>query len=234
MIALVDQEARRRIREDLDATLVVEAAAGTGKTTELVERIAALVREGRAELQNILAVTFTDKAAGEMKLRLRTELESGREKSTDALRRERLTAALAQLEAAQIGTIHSVCADLLRERPVDARVDPLFEVAPGDVAQRLYRGVFEAWLLRTLADPPEGVRRLLRRRPRGRDAPGPRELLLDAGWDLCEHRDFDAAWRRDAWDREEALAGIVRALRELGDLAAKAKNADDWLTKSIS
>src|SRR5438132_13891103 len=61
---LADQQARQRIREDLDATLIVEAAAGTGKTTELVARIVALVRAGRAALANLLAVTFTDKAAG--------------------------------------------------------------------------------------------------------------------------------------------------------------------------
>ena len=76
---LPDEPARARIREDLDATLVVEAAAGTGKTTALVSRIVALVRSGRATLHGLVAVTYTDKAAGEMKLRLRTEIERARE-----------------------------------------------------------------------------------------------------------------------------------------------------------
>src|SRR5512144_1296956 len=74
-----DQEARRCIREDLDATLIVEAAAGTGKTTMLVARIIAVLRAGVAELDRIVAVTFTEKAAGEMKLRLRTGLEKARD-----------------------------------------------------------------------------------------------------------------------------------------------------------
>ena len=232
---LADQEARRRIREDLDSTLIVEAAAGTGKTTELVARIVALVREGRAPLSKILAVTFTDKAAGEMKLRLRTELEKAREAALDAVRRDRLTAALAELEVAQVGTIHSVCADLLRERPIEAGVDPLFEVAAADVAERLYDGAFEAWLQQTLQSSamPEGVRRLLRRRPRGRDAPGPRENLRSAGWDLCEHRDFEAAYRRDPWDRPAAIAAVALALEELGALGPRAQKPDDWLAKSI-
>src|SRR5271165_4457999 len=76
-----DDEARRRIREDLGATLIVEAAAGTGKTTMLVARVIAVLRAGIAGLDRIVAVTFTEKAAGEMKLRLRTELEKAR---TDA------------------------------------------------------------------------------------------------------------------------------------------------------
>ena len=72
---IADLRARRRIREDLDATLIVEAAAGTGKTTMLVARILALVVQGKAELAKIAAVTFTEKAAGELKLRLRSEIE---------------------------------------------------------------------------------------------------------------------------------------------------------------
>ena len=75
---LVDAGARVRIQEDLDATLFVEAAAGTGKTSALVSRIVALLRTGRGRLDGIAAVTFTEKAAGEMKLRLRAEIEAAR------------------------------------------------------------------------------------------------------------------------------------------------------------
>ena len=66
---LVDQPARDAIRNDLDTTLIVEAAAGTGKTTELVERIIAGITSGHLRLASILALTFTDTAAGELKLR---------------------------------------------------------------------------------------------------------------------------------------------------------------------
>ena len=75
MSGSTDQEARRKICEDLDATLIVEASAGTGKTTALVSRIVNVVRSGRGGLSAMIAVTFTEKAAGEMKLRLRGELE---------------------------------------------------------------------------------------------------------------------------------------------------------------
>src|SRR5207245_375299 len=100
---LADQEARDRIRDDLGTTLVVEAASGTGKTTELVTRMVALLTAGRARLDQMVAVTFTDAAAGELKLRLRKAIEEARR----ARPAEALDDALRQLEEARIGTIHS-------------------------------------------------------------------------------------------------------------------------------
>src|SRR6185503_10575979 len=70
-----DADARQAIADALDDTLVVEAAAGTGKTTELVNRIVRVLATGRATMDEIVAVTFTEKAAGELKLRLREALE---------------------------------------------------------------------------------------------------------------------------------------------------------------
>jgi ATP-dependent helicase/nuclease subunit A len=77
-----DAGARRRIREEFGATFFVEAAAGTGKTTALVGRIVGLIRAGAGTLNRIVAVTFTEKAAGEMKLRVRSEIEKARSKAT--------------------------------------------------------------------------------------------------------------------------------------------------------
>src|SRR5688500_12003326 len=124
-----DSYARHLIEHALDETLVVEAAAGTGKTTALVRRVVRILAEGRAEVEQIVAVTFTEKAAGELKLRLRKRLDGERAAvAEDDTRRARLDAALKQLEEAHVNTIHGFCADLLRERPVEALIDPLFEV----------------------------------------------------------------------------------------------------------
>jgi len=104
----------------------------------------ALVCAGRAELAKIVAVTFTEKAAGEMKLRLRAEVEKARvHPRTTAIERARLDHALAQLEEAHISTIHGFCADLLRERPIEARVDPMFEMAPDDERERIFDEAFD-------------------------------------------------------------------------------------------
>src|SRR5256885_13616150 len=158
-----DADARQAIKDDLDTTLVVEAAAGTGKTTELVNRILRVLATGRAKMVEIVAVTFTEKAAGELKLRLREALERDRAEATDDTVRARLEVALATLEEAHVNTIHGFCAELLRERPVEAEVDPLFVVLTEPQADRLYGRAFRAWLQDALREPPEGLRRGLRR-----------------------------------------------------------------------
>src|SRR5262245_62348152 len=118
---LVDHAERERIRTSLEETLIVEAAAGTGKTSELVARLVNVLAEGRGTVQTIAALTFTEKAAGELKLRLRAGLETDREGTAgDGLRRRRLEEAIAHLEEARVSTIHGFCNDLLHERPVEA------------------------------------------------------------------------------------------------------------------
>src|SRR5947207_14041331 len=107
-----DADARRAIAEALDDTLVVEAAAGTGKTTELVNRILRILATGRATMSEIVAVTFTEKAAGELKLRLRESIENERADNPDAAARHRLEQALETLEDAHVNTIHGFCAEL--------------------------------------------------------------------------------------------------------------------------
>ncbi len=230
-----DEAARQRIRHDFDATLVVEAAAGTGKTTELVRRIAGLLRSGCAELDRIVAVTFTDKAAGEMKLRLRAQLEQEREdvlragEPSAAIERARLDAALEALETAHIGTIHAFCLDLLRERPVQARVDPAFEVIADSLP--LLERAFDAWYERTLDAPPEALLRALAQRRWGDSSP--RDMLLSAAEALCERRDFSAAWRAPDYDRHGLIDALVAEIAELGALAAASSQARDPLVLAL-
>jgi len=63
----IDHANRRRIGESLDENLFVEAGAGTGKTTELVRRILALITSGRTKVESIAAITFTEAAAAELR-----------------------------------------------------------------------------------------------------------------------------------------------------------------------
>ena len=234
-VALADQEARNVIRTRLDETLVVEAAAGTGKTTELVCRILAVLANGVASVGDLVAVTFTEKAAGELKLRLRRELENARHRmSQEETRRHRLEDALNNLEEAHIGTIHGFCADLLRERPVEAAVDPLFTVLTEPQARRLYDEAFSAWFQDALRDMPEGVRRSLRRSSRPAasgepDVDGPVERLRRAGWDLAEWRDFPASWTRPDFDRHPAIAALVDRVHAFARMTAQSSSARDYL-----
>src|SRR5512145_1226115 len=106
--------------------MLVEAAAGTGKTTSLVGRMVELIATGRCEIGRLAAVTFTRKAAAELRGRFsaRLELET---RASAGDRAARLAAALANVERCFIGTIHAFCARLLRERPIEAGVDTAFE-----------------------------------------------------------------------------------------------------------
>jgi ATP-dependent helicase/nuclease subunit A len=226
-----DADARRTISDALDDTLVVEAAAGTGKTTELVNRILRVVATGRATMVQIVAVTFTEKAAGELKLRLREALEQERASATEVVVRDRLELALATLEEAHVNTIHGFCAELLRERPVEASVDPLFKVLTEPLADRLYSRAFRRWLQDALNDPPEGVRRALRRTsaPMGRDNDGPIDRLRGAGRALAEWRDFPQPWHRPPFDRASAIDRHVSALHRLAALTEGASSTRDNL-----
>jgi ATP-dependent helicase/nuclease subunit A len=123
-----DATARERILNDLDTTLLVEAAAGTGKTRGIVGRMVALLREGRARTENIAAITFTVKASGELRRRFQDELEHAAMVEADDVKRARLAAAIDAYDDITIGTIHSFCAQMLRERPIEAGIAPGFTV----------------------------------------------------------------------------------------------------------
>ncbi len=116
--------------------LAVTAGAGTGKTTLLVAKILRKVLDEGADIRRILALTFTEKAATEMRERVRRELESrGRAEN---------------LDRAEIGTIHSFCAHVLRQFPVEAGVAPDFEVDEGRAFRRRFDAAWPRWLDREL------------------------------------------------------------------------------------
>jgi ATP-dependent helicase/nuclease subunit A len=138
-----DQPARDLIRARLDINLLVEAGAGSGKTECLAQRMAAGVLEGRYTVEEMAAVTFTRKAAAELRGRFQLTLERLLAAERDEPRRQRVGQALRHLERLFSGTIHAFCAHLLRERPVEAGVAPGFteldEIAEYDQRRRAWR-----------------------------------------------------------------------------------------------
>jgi ATP-dependent exoDNAse (exonuclease V) beta subunit len=127
-VATPDRAARERITNDLGATLFVQAGAGSGKTTALVDRVLALVRSGAVELAGIAAITFTEKAATELRDRLRREIEDAVARAPDDEDADRFRAALEQLDGAAIGTLHSFAQRILLEHPIEAGLPPRIEV----------------------------------------------------------------------------------------------------------
>lgn len=158
---LIDQHQRDLATEDLSQSYIVEAAAGTGKTTILIKRILNLIRKGEAGLDEVVAITFTEKAASELKIRLRQELENALLNETHPDRIQHISEAISDLERMQITTIHSFCSSLLRERPVEANLDPNFEVADALMARLLQGEVWEGWFERKMENDDPALRRAL-------------------------------------------------------------------------
>ena len=188
----------------------MEASAGTGKTTALVNRIVDAIAAG-TPVESVVAVTFTHAAAGNMKLRVRHELEQRRASQFDPAVRERLADAARSLDRAFIGTIHAFCAQLLRRRPVEAGVDPVFQELAQPDALRVFGGVFQRWIEQRLASPsPALVRALARLSWREeRDGAEPLDALRFAAWSLAEWRDFDAAWDKRGFYRDGRLHELL-------------------------
>ncbi len=123
---------------DISRNIAVTAGAGSGKTSVLVERYLWCLENNNYQVQRIVAITFTEKAAGEMLGRIRKRiLENISNELRDAARWEDV---LEELPLAHISTIHGFCQRLLREFPIEARVDPEFEVY--DEALKRIRMIF--------------------------------------------------------------------------------------------
>ena len=150
---LRDSAAREAVR-DLGRTFFVEASAGTGKTRLLCDRaLEALLTPGY-DPASLVAITFTEKAAAELSARLRAALEEWAESHPAD---EQGARALERFDQAHVSTIHSFAASLLRETPVEAAVDPAFEVADDVAAGVLFEAVWEEWLAAE-ADRRDGPR----------------------------------------------------------------------------
>ena len=126
--------------------VLLEAGAGTGKTGVMVDRYCRLVCDSGLSLDSILAFTFTDKAAAELRQRIRTELARRAERGS-----ERAAAALAGIGGAWITTIHGFCNRVLAAHPVAAGVDPNFRVLDAPEAARAAREAFDDAVVEFLA-----------------------------------------------------------------------------------
>ncbi|MCX7598522.1 MAG: UvrD-helicase domain-containing protein, partial [Armatimonadetes bacterium] len=123
---LPDQAAREAAQTCLDVSFLLEAGAGSGKTRALVDRyLSILDNDEQADVENIVAITFTRKAAREMKERIRAELVARMATAGDDDLR-RLRERIRKLETAPICTIHSFCASILEQYPFAAELDPRF------------------------------------------------------------------------------------------------------------
>lgn len=124
-----DQATRDLVsRDGLRRTLFVEAGAGTGKTTQLVDRIANLVLHEGVRLANIAAITFTEAAAAELQTRIRVQFEKRAATATDEAERERCRQAITDIDLAALSTLHGFASRLLGEFAIAAGLPPRIRV----------------------------------------------------------------------------------------------------------
>lgn len=129
-----DQSIRHKAISQIDAVSTVQAGAGTGKTSLLVERYLQLVKDGLARPTEIVAITFTEEASSELRERIRKRLKENA-----------LSKALDELDRAPISTIHSFAASLLRERPFEAGIDPSFQQMDAIASQLFLQSSYDHW-----------------------------------------------------------------------------------------
>ena len=223
---LTDQPARDRISSDLAGTLFVEAGAGSGKTRALVDRVLALVGSGVA-MESIAAITFTEKAAAELRDRIRRRLRSS--ETRQDLGEERAETALLQLDGSAVGTLHSFAQRILSEHPVEAGLPPSVEVLD-DIGSQIEFDVRWRGFLDRLLDEPEM---------------GPTLLRLEVLGVRLTHIRALASRLNQNWDRLEAPAGepdplppvdvggIEGALRVLTETKSRCTAGDDSLFARI-
>jgi len=206
MSRLKDHAARHRIESDFSTNLLVEAGAGSGKTHEMALRMARGIASGAYLLEHMAAVTFTRKAASELRGRFQQALESELRSTDDPSRIENIRAALGNLERFFAGTIHSFCAHLLRQHPVEAGLSPVFDELD-EVQDKLQRE--QAWrdfLRQARAEGHPLLQEL-------RDAAIKQPQLDFAFATICEHEDveFDPGTARkpdvgNIWKEVDAFA----------------------------
>lgn len=150
--------------EALNTNVAVAAGAGSGKTKVLVARFMYILEQALAEhkpleAMNILAITFTRKAAGEMKTRIRQSINE--KINTDILNAGYWRTQLQNLERAQITTIHGLCSRILRENPVEAQLDPGFTVAEEFEGRQFVEAALQRYIRQQLRQENGPLRRLI-------------------------------------------------------------------------
>ncbi len=183
-----DAAARRAIVECLDETMFVEAGAGSGKTKSLVDRVVALITVADVPMREIVAVTFTEKAASELRDRIRRELEhvAG---DPDPVRASRAATALDDLDGAAVSTLHAFAQRVLVEHPIEGGLPPHIEVLDDIASQVAFE---ERWtrFLDQLLDDTALERPLLLALNGDTTRATLRTIALacNANWDLVEQR----------------------------------------------
>jgi ATP-dependent exoDNAse (exonuclease V) beta subunit len=225
-----DLTTRDAIVGALDETLFVEAGAGSGKTKALVDRIVALVVARDVPMREIAAVTFTEKAAAELRDRIRRALETVA-RDGDPVATARATLALEELDAAAVSTLHAFAQRILAEHPVEAGLPPRVQVLD-DIASQLAFEERWARFVDELLDDPTLERTVLLALNADTTLTVLRTLALacNANWDLVAER---MQAEPDPPSVSAALAPVLDALARVRTRGERCLDPDDKLLEKV-
>jgi ATP-dependent exoDNAse (exonuclease V) beta subunit len=229
-----DEAERVRIRDDRSTTLFVEAGAGSGKTRALVERVESLVLKDGIGMESIAAITFTEKAAAELRDRIRQRFEEAARIAAiegDLQRHALANQALAELDAAAVGTLHSFAQRILNEHPVEAGLPPGVEVLDEIGSQVEFTAQWHQFLDELLDDSTMG-RSILALEAAGVRLDALRQLALQMtdNWDLVAERLDRSAPPPSTFD----LAGLLSRFDEVIALREQCTAGDDVLLNKFT
>lgn len=218
---------------DINRHICVTAGAGSGKTTVLVGRYLELLKQDNVKPEQVVAITFTDKAAAEMKSRI---IEKLNEPHNSELQKRHIE----QMNSAPISTIHSFCSNILREFPFQAGVPANFNIVQGIDQKLLLNQTIQENLSEIATNPNHGHYDALRI---SLQRYGNRKNLVDLFSMLIEKRDIvdpllekvysssrngeiPAVWQEMFLDQLPSEADINEFLQSLSTVlqVAKGKN----------
>ena len=121
-------------------SLIISAAAGSGKTTVLIEKIIHQIIQYDKAISSMLIITFTREAAANMRIKLKEKLDERYAQYNE----EKIAVALSQIESAQISTIHSFCSSLLRDHFEAVSIDPMYRISEGSETDPLFEEAYRS------------------------------------------------------------------------------------------
>jgi ATP-dependent helicase/nuclease subunit A len=225
---LADEDVRKRLLTEFETTFLVEAGAGTGKTTVLVDRIVALVSGGMLTMDRLAAITFTEAAAAELRDRLRETLEKCAHEHMGTEAGKRCAAASTTIDLAAVQTIHAFAGSLLRTYPLEAQLPPGFAMLDEIQRDLEFDDRFRAWLYDEVPDERHPARRAAVRR------------ALTLGMEPTELRDLatrlqdyrDLVDKHSAWQSPQIADPVATAHHWGQELVKLAPLVDDALVPS--
>ncbi len=210
----LDDAQRESVRSEINSSMVVEAGAGTGKTTLLVDRIISLIEN--FNLNDIAAVTFTEKAADELIDRLRSRIEERLLNSGSKGVSIKMLRVLDEIDTAQVSTIHSFARTIIRERAFEAGLDPEFSMIEPDAEKLLVNDIISNELIRQDSQRDLWLKRFVH-------LDGRFEYLRELVLELYENRDLLENFNKvdDSVNLNEVFTFTSQTVRKLAIFAGQ-------------